>query len=364
MKSFVVNIGGTDIEVPISFGKYEIVKLIGYGSFSVVALVSQKGGKDQYACKICSRRQLIESNTFERFEQEVRLLQSLHHPNIVAVVDVCYDENLIYLLLEYCSNGELFQYIVEHGRLNGPLCQKVFANLVSALVYLHSRDIAHRDLKPENILLTSNNDPKIADFGLCHISSINHLLSTPCGSPFYAPPEIISNEEYDGKAGDVWSLGVVLYMMATGFLPWRDENQAHLFEAIKTADFEVPPFVPAKIADLIRAMMNPVPADRPTMAMILNDPWVREYLDSDSTLIVADFPLRIQQSSPGFAMTAPLNRAPPSFEHARPQRRRLIVRPTVASANWHSKIGNVQAIESLIRRVPGSGKHRLSNIGV
>ena len=361
MKSITVQISGQDVEVPCSFGKYDLIRVIGSGSFSTVALVVHRVTNLQFACKICSRQLLIESNTFDRFEQEVRLMQALHHPNIVSVVDVAYDERLIYLIMEYCSNGELFDYICNHGRLDPSLCQRVFSKLVSALVYLHSRDIAHRDLKPENILLDENFDPKIADFGLCHVTVEHQLLSTPCGSPFYAPPEIVSNQEYDGKAGDVWSLGVVLYTMATGGLPWQDTNQVRLFEKIKRAEYVVPMFVVPQVATLLQQMLNPVPSERPTMQMLQREPWVDEACDAGAFL---DMPLRQQRSVPGFVLadtslafkTGPMAS---TAEHGRVHSRKLIVRP-VSSANLKTR-ASAQPLETLIRRVPRSGKRRMSN---
>ena len=362
MKTITVKISDQDVEVPCSFGKYDIVRVIGSGSFSTVALVTHRITNMQFACKICSRKLLTESNTFDRFEQEVRLMQSLHHPNIVSVIDVAYDQNLIYLIMEYCANGELFEYICNHGRLDSELCQRVFSKLVSALVYLHSRDIAHRDLKPENILLDETYDPKIADFGLCHVTTENQLLSTPCGSPYYAPPEIIANEEYDGKAGDVWSLGVVLYTMATGGLPWQDTNQMRLFEKIKQAEFIIPGYVQPQVSGLLQQMMNPVPSYRPTMLMLQRDPWVDEACDARAFL---DLPLKQQRSAPWISMSGTTSFAlksgvvSSSLDHSRIHRKQIIVRP-VSSANLKTR-PTVQPIETLIRRVPTSGKRRMSN---
>lgn len=354
MKAFPVRIGDRlEMEVPAVFGKYEIIRMIGSGSFSVVALVVHKPTNNQFACKICSRKLLMESHTFDRFEQEVRLLQVMRHPNLVSLFEVVFDENLIYVVMEYCSNGELFQYIVDNRKLPTDLVHRIFKQLVSAMVYIHSKDIAHRDLKPENILLDENLNPKIADFGLCHVATANQLLKTPCGSPFYAPPEIILNEEYDGKAGDVWSLGVVLYTMATGTVPWRQNaNQMSLFEDIKTANFHIPAYLDDKLKDLITIMMNPAPKERPTMEQVLKAPWVVE--DPDCFLEGCGISVFGNRSAAMFMSKTPA----PSNQTI--QRRQVIVRPTVASAQslktYAQNAGH--PIASLIRRVPNSGKHR------
>ena len=361
MKHFHVHIGSPPLEismdVPVNIGKhYEIVKVLGTGSFSVVVLVIHRPTNTQLACKISSRKLLMEANTFERFEQEVRLLEVMRHPNLVRLVDIIFNDELIYVIMELCSNGELFNYIAQNGRLDPFLCHRIFRQLVAAMTYLHSRDIAHRDLKPENILLDDDMNPKIADFGLCHVSAQDQLLSTPCGSPFYAPPEIISNEEYDGKKSDVWSLGVVLYTMAVGSLPWKDTNQIYLFQEIKNADYRIPTFVDPKLQDLIQQMMNPVPAERPSMEQVAEHPWVTEELDEGIGLLNSGRKVAARSQFP-LEKTAPL---PSQDSPMKLHRRQLIIRPNVASAQAF-KLSSSQnnPLQNLLRRVPSSGRHRV-----
>ena len=366
MKQFHVRMGGdpfeVEVDIPVNIGKhYEVVKIIGSGSFSVVVLVYHRPTNMHLACKISSRKLLMAANTFERFEQEVRLLEVMRHPNLVRLVDIIFDDELIYVIMEYCSKGELFYYIAQNGRLDPLLCHRIFRQLVSAMIYLHARDIAHRDLKPENILLDDDLNPKITDFGLCHVASPNQLLSTPCGSPFYAPPEIISNEEYDGKKSDVWSLGVVLFTMAVGALPWKDTNQIYLFEEIKNADYRIPTFVDQKLRDLIQQMMNPIPAERPTMEQVAEHPWVVAELDEMPELDSGrrqQGTARSQMSFDQRAMaTAPLQGVDGPLKL---HRRQLIIRPNVTSAQAF-KINSTQnqPLQNLIRRIPSSGRHRV-----
>lgn len=356
MSSVRATIGDTfEIEIPRFFGKYELVNLIGSGSFSVVALIIHKPTNTQLACKICSRQLLIENKLFERFEQEVRIMQVLKHQNLISLLDIIFDDKLIYLMMEYCPNGELFQYIVDHGRFEESAANVMFRQIISALVYLHSKDIAHRDLKPENILLDANFSPKIADFGLCHVATAKMLLSTPCGSPFYAPPEVISNEEYDGKAGDVWSIGVVLFTMVTGSLPWRDTNHAMLFNQIRNADFEIPYFLSTPLKELLQAMMNPRAQERPSMEEILNHPWVNPPEEEDplaeilgrerpqAKTIVVD-----TEEHPNLNARQSLSRKP------------LIIRPAVmpnSAQSMNTKTQLLKPMNKLIRVVPpNSGK--------
>ncbi|OHT03823.1 CAMK family protein kinase [Tritrichomonas foetus] len=329
------------IDIPLHFGRYDFVRTIGSGSFSIVALVNERGTQNQYACKICSRHQLMEKNIFDRFEREVRIMQSFRHPSLVALEDVVYDQNLIYLIMEYCQNGELFQVIADHGRLDEEMSRHIFSQIVYGMIYIHSRDIAHRDLKPENILLDRDMNAKITDFGLCHQVDQNSLLKTPCGSPFYAPPEVISNVPYDGKLGDVWSLGVVLYTMVTGALPWQESNQIQLFQQIIDANFTIPRNLSPALRDLISRLMRPDPNDRPQMQEIATHPW----LISEEQCI----------QNPTQSIKLDAN---PNGKNAQSNivKRALIVRPNVqsATANNVSSFGGPQKMLNLIRRVPPS----------
>jgi serine/threonine protein kinase len=278
----IAQIGDSEVLIPHTFGHYEFIKIIGYGAFSVVALVQHKTTGAQYASKICSREILIEMEAFERFERELRIMQSLKHPNIVCLEDIVFDDNLIYLIMEYCEKGELFQYIIDQRKLNEPFARKMFSQIVNGLIYIHTRNIAHRDIKPENIFLDSDLNAKIGDFGLCFSGKLD-LLKTPCGSPFYAAPEVVAGEEYDGKMSDIWSLGVVLFTMVTGSLPWKDMNQTALFLQIENADFVIPRFVSSDCRDLLMMLMSKNPSERPTAVEILSHPWVMAYSTPEET---------------------------------------------------------------------------------
>lgn len=352
------------IQIPLHFGRYDYIRTVGTGSFSVVALVYERSNQQQFACKICSRSLLMEKNIFDRFEREVRIMQTFHHPNLVHLFDIVYDENLIYLIMEYCMNGELFQVIVEHGKLEESISRKIFAQLIEGMTYIHMRDIAHRDLKPENILLDENLNPKITDFGLCHQIEHNTLLKTPCGSPFYAPPEVIANQPYDGKKSDVWSLGVVLYTMVTGSLPWKETNQMALFRQIMEADFIIPKSIPPTLRDLIQRLLRVDPTDRPDMQDIANHPWLsetdelifdaasgtrqRRYTDN-ITISDSGTPI-IAQSSSSFARSS-------NVGSSRKQKRPLIVKPNVALTPTSTVMASSFS-SKLYRTVPPSSAKR------
>lgn len=338
-----------NIEIPLHFGHYNYIRTIGEGSFSVVALVTERSTNQQFACKICSRQLLMEKSIFNRFEREVRIMQSLCHPSLVQIFDVVYDQHLIYLIMEYCLNGELFQVIADKGSLDEELARRMFAQIVDGMTYIHSRDIAHRDLKPENILLDANMNAKITDFGLCHQSDDKCLLKTPCGSPFYASPEILSNRAYDGKLSDVWSLGVVLYTMVTGALPWNEANQIQLFKQIIEANFVIPRNLSPQLRDLISRLMRPDPNDRPQMIEISKHPWLLGEDPLDPFQSIVQMKKKTERQAPS---QSPQQKSVGSI------RRPLIVRPQVPqSAISTSSFAN-SANQNLIRRVPPSSAKR------
>jgi serine/threonine protein kinase len=231
-------------------------------------------------------------------------------------VEVIYDPALVFLIMEYCANGELYQYIVQNGRLMLPVTRKIFRQLVEGMVYIHARDIAHRDLKLENILLDDEMNAKIIDFGFAHEAAQSSLLDTPCGTLLYASPELLMRQKYDGKLSDVWSLGVVLFAMATGSLPWSASGQAALIHQIIAGNFTIPGFVTPEIRSLIERMMQADPALRPTMEDIAQDAWVAR----------TEFPgIPIQRLQASLA--AP-NSAEKRFSAA--NQKRVIVRPELS----------------------------------
>jgi carbon catabolite-derepressing protein kinase len=346
----VLHFGESDAEVPDSFGTYDIVKQIGVGGFSAVVLVRDRITGTTYACKIVTRESLIESGTFGRFEKEVRLLEQLHHPNIVPLADCLFENNYIFVVMEYCTGGELFSYLVQHGRLCENECRRMFVDIVNGLSYIHARGIAHRDLKPENILLDESLSAKIADFGLCKIVTQGKLMMTPCGSPIYAAPEVITGLGYDGRMSDIWSLGVVLYVMATASPPWQSRNNVELFKEVAKGEFRLPNYLSPGVKALIRSMINVVATERPTIDEIANNPWVTAG-DLD------EFGLPIVKKAP----SGELSRTPAHIENPR---KVVIVRPlaitTMLSKQSLGARGRQMdgSLESLLRKVPPSGKVR------
>jgi carbon catabolite-derepressing protein kinase len=346
-----VEIGDDLFEIPTSFGIYEFVRVIGSGSFSVALLVTDRSKNTQYACKVVSRTSLMQSGTFHRFEQEIRLLEMLHHPNIVRIVEVIYDAQIIYVVMEYCEGGELFQYLVDHGRLRESELRRMFSSIVCAVAHLHSRGIAHRDLKPENILLTGDCIPKIADLGLCRQVVGDALMTTPCGSPQYAAPEVLTGKGYDGRASDVWSLGVVLFVMATATMPWRSPNHAGLVQEITTAKFTIPGFVPVLLKELIRKMIVVEPGGRATIEEVGRDVWLVKEADE----LGMELPLGIARA---MSFEKSVRKGIGIKGDGGELGKALLRRPGIPQSNSAVQGRGRAPIDLLLRKVPPSGRPR------
>jgi serine/threonine protein kinase len=266
----------TRLVFPKTFGNFTYQRTLGQGTFSAVVLCTNRSGKS-YAVKVFSRRHLVEQQLFDRFEREVRVMESLKHPNIVALEQVVFTEEFIYLVMEYCERGELYEFLGNYGVMSLPFVARAFKQITEAICFIHSRDVVHRDLKPENILLDRDMNARLADFGLCQTNANRRLLETPCGSPFYASPEVLAQRPYDGKLADIWSLGVVLYTMVTGQLPWHTDNITRMYSEIQGSEVDIPEFIEEPIRELLTRMLSRNPANRPTAAEVLQSRWVTSF---------------------------------------------------------------------------------------
>ena len=205
--------------------------------------------------------------------REISLLKAMRHPNIIQLYEIIETPKQLYLIMEYAAHGELFDYIVLHKRVDEAVALKLFRQIVSGMAYLHSQNIIHRDLKPENLLLDSNDNIKIVDFGLSNRAPGNNLLKTACGSPCYAPPEMLLGKKYKGPPADIWSCGVVLYALLCGRLPFDDPSTTKLYDKITTADFSIPPHISKGAKDLITKMLKIDPSSRCTIEDIKRHAW-------------------------------------------------------------------------------------------
>lgn len=262
-------------------GAYNIIRTLGEGSFGKVKLATHRMTGQQVALKIISRRKLITRDMAGRVEREIQYLQLLRHPHIIKLYTVITMPGEIVMVLEYAGN-ELFDYIVTHGKMAEDKARKFFQQIVCAVEYCHRHKIVHRDLKPENLLLDEQLNVKIADFGLSNIMTDGNFLKTSCGSPNYAAPEVISGKLYAGPEVDVWSCGVILYVLLVGRLPFDDDYIPALFKKIAQGNYNVPNYLSSGVVRLIRKMLQVNPMQRITIQEIRQDPWftkdLAEYL--------------------------------------------------------------------------------------
>ncbi|OHS98978.1 CAMK family protein kinase [Tritrichomonas foetus] len=260
--------------IPKKIGPYEIRGTVGEGAFSVVKLAYSPEMKQYFACKVIERIRLKHNDLEHRFECEIRVHQQMHHPGIVNLIDILEDEHFYYVFLEFCPGGELFQHIVDSGRLQEDQAKPIMKQILESVHYIHQMGVSHRDMKPENLLLDQVGHTKISDFGLSRFLDKNGLASTPCGSPCYASPECISGAPYNGRTSDCWSCGVILYAMVTGQLPWTKRNQAQLFEQIKRGEYTIPNYLSHTCRDFISSLMCVDYKKRLTTTQALNHPFL------------------------------------------------------------------------------------------
>ncbi|KAI0443748.1 protein kinase SNF1 [Xylaria telfairii] len=253
-------------------GAYNIIKTLGEGSFGKVKLAVHRSTGQQVALKIIARKKLISRDMVGRVEREIEYLQLLRHPHIIKLYSVIKTQNEIIMVLEF-AGGELFDFIVARGKLDELHARRFFQQMVCAVEYCHRHKVVHRDLKPENLLLDDQLNVKIADFGLSNIMTDGNFLKTSCGSPNYAAPEVIGGKLYAGPEVDVWSCGVILYVLLVGRLPFDDDHIPSLFAKIQRGVFTIPHWIKPQAADLIRKMLQTNPVQRATIDEIRQDPW-------------------------------------------------------------------------------------------
>uniref|UniRef100_A0A665U011 non-specific serine/threonine protein kinase n=1 Tax=Echeneis naucrates TaxID=173247 RepID=A0A665U011_ECHNA len=259
----------------VSMGHYEIERTIGKGNFAVVKLATHSITKAKVAIKIVDKTQLDDENLKKIF-REVQIMKLLKHPHIIRLYQVMETERMIYLVTEYASGGEIFDHLVAHGRMAEKDARKKFKQIVAAVHFCHCRSIVHRDLKAENLLLDHNLNIKIADFGFSNLFSRGQLLKTWCGSPPYAAPELFEGKEYDGPKVDIWSLGVVLYVLVCGALPFDGSTLQNLRARVLSGKFRIPFFMSTDCEYLIRHMLVLEPSRRLTMEQICKNKWMRQ----------------------------------------------------------------------------------------
>ena len=253
--------------------EYNIKQIIGRGTFSIVKLGEHKLTKEKVAIKIMQKNKVINQEDLIRIEREIQMLKCLNHINVIKIYNILEDSKRFYIIMEYCENGELFNRIVEKKRLSEDESAIFYYQLINGLEYIHKNNIVHRDLKPENLLLSKDDILKIIDFGLSNYSKYNILLGTPCGSPCYASPEMVSGHKYNGFLIDIWSSGIILFAMICGYLPFEDNCNEILFGKILKCKINYPKHIGQLPLDLMKKIIVPEPSKRITLSQIKEHPF-------------------------------------------------------------------------------------------
>ncbi|KAF7833647.1 CBL-interacting serine/threonine-protein kinase 3-like isoform X1 [Senna tora] len=289
-------------------GKYEVGRTIGEGTFAKVKFARNSETNEPVAIKILDKEKVLKHKMAEQIRREIATMKLIKHPNVVQLYEVssshiglginsCQARSVviptcallfsrvmgsrtkIYIVLEFVTGGELFDKIVNHGRMSENEARRYFQQLINAVDYCHSRGVYHRDLKPENLLLDAYGNLKVSDFGLSALSQQvkdDGLLHTTCGTPNYVAPEVLDDGGYDGAMADLWSCGVILFVLLAGYLPFDESNLMNLYKKISAAEFTCPPWLSFSARKLITRILDPNPMTRITISEILDDEWFKK----------------------------------------------------------------------------------------
>ncbi|XP_024368270.1 CBL-interacting protein kinase 23 isoform X2 [Physcomitrium patens] len=260
-------------------GKYDLGKTLGEGTFAKVKVAKHLDTGALVAIKILDKEKILKHRMVEQIKREISTMKLVKHPYVVQLLEVMASRTKIYIVLEYVTGGELFNKIAKQGRLSETEARKYFHQLIDAVDYCHSRQVFHRDLKPENLLLDAEGNLKISDFGLSALPQQfreDGLLHTTCGTPNYVAPEVIMDKGYSGATADMWSCGVILYVLMAGYLPFEEPTILALYKKIYRAQFSWPSWFSSGARKLISRILDPNPRTRITAAQIHENDWFKK----------------------------------------------------------------------------------------
>jgi serine/threonine protein kinase len=267
-------------------GKYELGRLLGRGTTATVRLCVDLESKKEYAVKVLALDEVVKRNMEEQVKREIAILKTLRHRNVVTLKEVLQSRNNIYIVMELVNGGTLVDEIQKspNRRFSEDKARRYFQQLVLGLRYVHNQEVAHRDLKPLNLLLDAQGTLKISDFGLSQMQTETGLMTTMCGTPHFVAPDILSKQPYNGMKADIWSCGIILYVMLTGSVPFDDPDlKLHVYEGlwsrIRSGNFEMPRWVSPEAQELLVRMIDVDPDRRCTLEYIIAHSWFREGFD-------------------------------------------------------------------------------------
>nr|QSH71655.1 CBL-interacting protein kinase [Hedychium coronarium] len=260
-------------------GKYELGRTLGEGTIAKVKFAKDVETGESVAIKIFDKDKILRHKMVGQITREISTMKLIRHPNVIRIYEVIASKTKIYLVLEFVDGGELFDKIASRGKLKEEEARKYFQQLINAVDYCHSRGVFHRDLKPENLLLDTNGVLKISDFELSALPQQvreNGFLYTACGTPNYVAPEVVKDKGYDGAKADIWSCGVILFILMAGYLPFEGSNLMSLYKKIFKADFSCPNWFSTSAKKLIKRILDPNPQSRNTISQIIENEWFKK----------------------------------------------------------------------------------------
>lgn len=279
-------------------GKYELGKALGEGTFGKVKYAIDSDTQEAVAIKILDKEKIQKQNMGNQIKKEISIMKMVKHKYVVGMVEVLASKTKIFIVLELVTGGELFDKIVQIGKFNEDQARFYFNQLVEGVEFCHKSGVCHRDLKPENLLLDEHGNLKISDFGLSSLyigdaedgTKRTELLHTTCGTPNYVAPEVLADCGYDGKKADVWSCGVILYVLLAGFLPFDESTIVQLFAKIQEAEFTYPSWFSAEVRSLLDQMIIADPKTRLNLTQVRAEPWCLVGQDANAIAVATATP--------------------------------------------------------------------------
>ncbi|KAJ8650798.1 hypothetical protein MRB53_003821 [Persea americana] len=255
--------------------RYELGKLLGQGAFAKVFYAKNLKTNQGCAIKVINKDKVLKVGVINQIKREIQVMRLVRHPNVVQLYEVMASRTKMYFVMEYVNGGDLFDQ-VNKGKLKECVVRKCFQQLISAVDFCHSRGVFHRDLKLENLLLDEHGNLKVSDFGLSALTESKQqdgLLHTLCGTPAYVAPEVINKKGYDGVKADIWSCGVILFVLMAGYFPFNGSNLTAMYWKITKGEFKCPNYFPSEVCNLLLKILDPNPESRISTRKIMQNSW-------------------------------------------------------------------------------------------
>ncbi|XP_071722310.1 CBL-interacting serine/threonine-protein kinase 24-like [Rutidosis leptorrhynchoides] len=258
-------------------GRYDVGRTIGEGTFAKVKFAQNTETGENVAIKVMDKATILKNRMVDQIKREISIMKIVRHPNIVRLHEVLASPAKIYIVLEFVSGGELYDQIVHQRRLPEHKARRYFQQLIDAVAHCHKKGVYHRDLKPENLLIDAFGSLKVSDFGLSALPQQGvEILHTTCGTPNYLAPEVLAQKGYDGAAADIWSCGVILFVLMAGYLPFNEADLPTLYQKISAAEFKCPLWFSREATSFIENILDPNPKTRIRMEDIIKHTWFRK----------------------------------------------------------------------------------------